>query len=107
MIPGARSCGPRRPPPPRRSNPLNVEKIGLAGIVLKAGRLKTEDIINPTAGIEFHVKIGGAVKAGDVIYTIHGDEVELFEKAAEMLEGSYQISLQKPPPHVLIEDILE
>lgn len=86
---------------------FNVEKIGLAGIVLKAGRLKAEDKIAPTSGIEFHIKIGDAVNAGDAIYTIHGDEPELFERASEMLQGSYQISLQKPPPHVLIENILE
>lgn len=88
-------------------NSFAVEKIGLAGIVLRAGRLKTEDIINPTSGIEFHVKIGDAVNTGDPIYTLHGDEVELFEKARQMLEGSYQISLQKPAPHVLIENVLE
>ena len=56
---------------------------------------------------EFHFKIGDAVNAGDTVYTLHGDEPELFDKAREMLEGSYQISLQKPPPHVLIEDVLE
>ena len=86
---------------------FNVEKIGLAGIVLKAGRLKAEDKIAPTAGIEFHFKIGDAVNAGEPIYTIHGDEPELFDQAREMLEDSYQISLQKPPPHALIEDVLE
>ncbi len=86
---------------------FNVEKIGLAGIVLRAGRLKAEDKIEPASGIEFHFKIGDAVNAGDTVYTLHGDKPELFDKAREMLEGSYQISLQKPPPHVLIEDVLE
>lgn len=86
---------------------FNVEKIGLAGIVLRAGRLRAEDKIAPTSGVEFHVKIGDAVNAGDAIYTIHGDEPELFDRACEMLADSYQISLQKPAPHVLIEDVLE
>lgn len=88
-------------------NTFDVEKIGLAGILLRAGRSKSEDRINPTAGIEFHNKIGDAVNAGDVIYTIHGDEPELFEKARGLLECSYQISLQKPAPHVLIDAVLE
>ncbi len=86
---------------------FNVEKIGLAGIILKAGRLKTEDIINPTSGIKFHVKIGDAVKEGDPIYTILGDEASLFAEASEMLDGAHQISLQKPAQHVLIESVLE
>ena len=86
---------------------FNVEKIGVAGIVLRAGRKLADDTIHPTAGIEFHVKIGDLLKPGDLIYTILGDEHEHFDEAAEMLRGSYEISLQKPSPHVLINDILE
>lgn len=86
---------------------FNVEKIGLAGILVHAGRLKAEDRINPTAGIEFHLKIGDAVNAGDVIYTIHGDEKHLFGKANELLADSFEICLQKPTRHVLIESVLE
>lgn len=88
-------------------NKFDVEKIGLAGIVLKAGRSKTEDLINPTSGIEFHVKIGDAIKAGERVFTIHGDEVELFAEAQQMLKKSYEISLQKPMAHVLIKDVLD
>lgn len=88
-------------------NSFDVEKIGLAGIALRAGRLKTDDLINPTSGIEFHVKTGDAIKSGDLIYTLHGDEVELFAEAKKMLEKSYEISLQKPTAHVLIRDILQ
>lgn len=86
---------------------FNVEKIGLAGIILKAGRAKTDDVINPSAGVEFCVKIGDSVKKGDPIYIIHGDEPELFADAFNMLSSSYEISLQKPPAHVLIKDVLE
>jgi pyrimidine-nucleoside phosphorylase len=86
---------------------FNVENIGIAGIILKAGRLKSEDLINPTAGIEFHVKLGDKVKSGDLIYTIHGDEPELFDEARQTLSASYEISLQMPPAHVLIADVME
>ncbi len=85
---------------------FEVETVGLAGIVLKAGRLKTEDLIEPAAGIEFHVKIGDSVAIDDPVYTIHGDQPQLFGEAAQMLARSYEISLQKPPAHVLIKDIL-
>ena len=85
---------------------FDVEKIGLAGILLRAGRLKNDDLIIPTAGIEFHLKINDAVKKGDLIYTLHGDQPELFEKAAEMLSASYEISLQKPLGHVLIKTVM-
>lgn len=85
---------------------FNVEKIGLAGIVLRAGRLKTEDLIHPTSGVEFHVKIGDPIKKGEPVFTIHGDEPELFNSALELLESSFEISLQKPSKHVLIKGVL-
>jgi pyrimidine-nucleoside phosphorylase len=86
---------------------FDVEKIGLAGILLRAGRRVTTDVIHPTSGIEFHAKIGDEVQTGDLIYTIHGDEPELFESAKKMLETSYSISLQKPAPHVLIKEVVQ
>lgn len=85
---------------------FNVEKVGIAGILLHAGRRKAEDVVNPTSGIEFHVKIGDQVKEGDVIYTIWGDEPELFDNAHKTLTESFEIHLQKPPEHVLIENIM-
>lgn len=86
---------------------FDVEKIGLTAVVLKAGRLRADDKINPTSGIEFHVKIGDAVKKGDLLYTLHGDDPHLFAEAERMLADSYEISLQKPATHVLITDVLE
>jgi pyrimidine-nucleoside phosphorylase len=85
---------------------FNVEKIGLAGILLHAGRMKNDDVICPTAGIEFHCKIGDKLAAGDKVFTIHGDEPQLFTEAAELLSHTYEISLQKPEAHDLISAIL-
>ena len=81
---------------------FETEKIGIAGIILKAGRAKTQDIIAPTAGIEFHVKVGDPIKVGESIFTIWGDQPELFQKTKEMLLNSVSISLQKPARQVLI-----
>lgn len=86
---------------------FDVEKIGIAGIFIKAGRSKTDDKINPSAGIEFHVKIGDSLQKGDPIYTLHGDEPELFDEAIKILSDSFTISLQKPIAHVLIKEILQ
>ncbi|RYZ71391.1 MAG: thymidine phosphorylase, partial [Proteobacteria bacterium] len=74
---------------------FNTEAIGVAGIIIKAGRAQTSDIIVPTSGIEFHLKVGDAVQAGDILYTIHGDDLELLKTAVPMLSTSVTISLQK------------
>ncbi len=80
----------------------DTEKIGLAGIALKAGRLKADDLIEPTAGIEFYKNIGDSVKKGEKIFTIYGADKGLFIHASELLKKSVLISLQKPKPIDLI-----
>ncbi len=74
----------------------DTEKIGLAGIALKAGRLKADDLIEPTAGIEFYKNIGDSVKKGEKLFTIYGADKALFIHASELLKKSVLISLQKP-----------
>lgn len=74
---------------------FNTEAIGVAGILIKAGRAQTTDIIAPTAGIEFHVKIGDEIKAGDVIFTLHGDDKDLLQSAVPLLKSAVNISLPK------------
>ncbi|HEY8270571.1 MAG TPA: thymidine phosphorylase [Pseudobdellovibrionaceae bacterium] len=81
---------------------FNTESIGVAGILLKAGRAVATDLIAPTAGIEFHVKVADSVQVGDPIYTIHGDDLELMQSALPLLKSSITISLQKPSSPSLI-----
>jgi pyrimidine-nucleoside phosphorylase len=86
---------------------FNTEAIGIAGILLKAGRAQTSDFITPTSGIEFHLKVGDPVQAGDILYTIHGDDPELLNAAMPTLKSSVTISLQKTPSPSLILKTLE
>lgn len=74
---------------------FNTESIGIAGIVIKAGRAQTTDNIAPTAGIEFHLKVGDHVNEGDAIFTLHGDDKNLLQSALPLLKSAVNISLQK------------
>ncbi|MGZ3769695.1 MAG: thymidine phosphorylase [Bdellovibrio sp.] len=74
---------------------FNTESIGVAGIIIKAGRAQAADIIAPTAGIEFHVNVGDKVNQGDTIFTLHGDDISLLNSAVPLLNSSVNISLQK------------
>lgn len=86
---------------------FNTESIGVAGILIKAGRATTADLIAPTAGIEFHVKVGDAVKTGDTVYTLHGDDPDLLASALPLLKSSLTISLQKPTsPSLILKTLL-
>lgn len=81
---------------------FNTESIGVAGIIIKAGRAQTTDAIAPTAGIEFHGKIGDPIQAGEPLFTLHGDDKELLQSAMPLLKSSVNISLQKVPSPSLI-----
>jgi pyrimidine-nucleoside phosphorylase len=81
---------------------FDVEKIGLAAIKIRAGRKVKEDVIENTAGIEFHCKIGDLVGKGDTVFTIHGDNRDLFKHAVPDLEAAYTIKSTKAKKDKLI-----
>lgn len=67
---------------------MNTELIGLAAVKIGAGRAKTTDLIEPTAGIEFHVKVGMPVKKGQLLFTVYGaDKNNLQQIRPELLES--------------------
>ncbi|XGC80818.1 thymidine phosphorylase [Bdellovibrio bacteriovorus] len=86
---------------------FHTESIGVAGIIIHAGRAQTTGIIAPTAGIEFHVKVGDAVKPGDRIFTLHGDDKDLLQSAIPLLKSAINISLPKITKPSLILKILK
>jgi pyrimidine-nucleoside phosphorylase len=86
---------------------FNTEKIGIVGIHIRSGRAQTADVIEPTAGIEFHVKCGDKITKGSAVFTLHGADKSLLEKAAPLLQSCYTISLQKPLKPSLIFKVLE
>ncbi|MGE0631212.1 MAG: thymidine phosphorylase [Pseudobdellovibrionaceae bacterium] len=85
---------------------MDTEKIGIVGILLGAGRAIVTDTIEPTAGIEFHVKIGDPIKKGDILFTLHGNRPELFKEATEKLLRTVRFSLQKLAAPPLIQERL-
>lgn len=84
---------------------FDTEKVGLAAISLGAGRLKSSDSIDPTAGLEMHRKIGDEVRKGERLYTMYanaGAHDAKFAHAREALLRATTISLQKTTPPALI-----
>jgi pyrimidine-nucleoside phosphorylase len=85
-------------------NQIDTLYIGISGIMLGAGRKAVEDIIDYSAGITLHKKIGDEVKTGEVIATIQSkDKFKLYE-AADLISLSIIISDIQPVKHKLILD---
>lgn len=85
-------------------NQIDTLYIGIAGIMLGAGRKSIEDKIDYAAGIILHKKIGEEVKSGEVIATLQAkDKFKLYE-AADLISNSIIISDIQPIKSKLILD---
>jgi pyrimidine-nucleoside phosphorylase len=57
---------------------MDTYAIGMAAVELGCGRKLVNDILDPTAGMEFLVKIGDPVRAGEpIIRCFNGDKTKL------------------------------
>lgn len=82
----------------------NTEKIGVASLLLGAGRVKKEDSINYLAGIMLNKKRGDAVGEGETLAVLYADDAALFDNAQKELLDAYIISDTPPQPIPLIYD---
>jgi pyrimidine-nucleoside phosphorylase len=72
------------------------EQLGVACVVLGGGREKKEDTIDPAVGLEFHKRIGDAVKRGEPLCTLHYNTGGRLAEAQHLVETAYRIEPEKP-----------
>lgn len=85
-------------------NKLNAEKVGKIAAYLGAGRVKKEDNIDYSVGIELTKKVGDIVNKGDILAYIYANDKEKGQKSVQDLLNIYSISEIKS---VKKDDILE
>ncbi|MFA4947047.1 MAG: hypothetical protein WC674_00895 [Candidatus Krumholzibacteriia bacterium] len=61
------------------------------------GRFKTEDRIDPTAGVVFLGKCGDEIACGGALFEIHAPDEETARIAARRIEGAIAISREPVP----------
>ncbi len=74
--------------------------IGMAVVRLGGGRVKANDVIDPTVGVVLAAKVGDAVTGGDELATIHYSTAEALASALPLLERAWSISpdpIEVPP----------
>ena len=78
-------------------------------MLLGAGREAKDSIIDPTAGIILHKKIGDSVQQGDVIAELHYNAayVHRFQDAMHAVQQAYTIGETAIDTLPLILDIIE
>ena len=80
---------------------MNAEKIGIASVMLGAGRESKEDTIDLSAGIVMNKKVGDRVTKGDLLATLYYNEISP-EKARDCYLSAVSISGDKPTEKPLI-----
>lgn len=83
-----------------------ADKIGLASMLLGAGRSKVEDEINKGVGLVLNKKIGDRVKVGESLLTIHSDSKDI-EEVKNLLYANIKISDQADKPDLIHSIITE
>jgi pyrimidine-nucleoside phosphorylase len=86
---------------------LDARTVGLAALLLGAGRRTESDSVDPAAGILLRKKPGDPVTAGEELALLLCSQPERFPAAQELLLSAYTIGEMAPPsPDPLIELLL-
>jgi len=85
---------------------IDAQKIGVAAMLLGAGRKTKEDTIDHSAGITMMKKIGDKVAEGDTLCILHTN-IDEYNEAYNMANEAFDIGNAKPDPVKFIHDIIK
>lgn len=85
----------------------DAEKIGLASVILGAGREKKGDPIDSSAGIVLKKKTGDLVEKGDTLAIFYTDDESKIEEAKREFFEAFNFGNKKPPAQKLIYKIIK
>jgi pyrimidine-nucleoside phosphorylase len=104
---------PRRNPRSRFARPVvtieegyvrrvDARALGMAGVVLGAGRSRKEDRVLPGVGVTLLKVAGDPVRANDELAMVHADDEARLEEARRMVAAAYAIGEGPPPDRPLV-----
>ncbi|MGQ9632313.1 MAG: thymidine phosphorylase [bacterium] len=83
-----------------RVEAMDTRAVGLAAMILGAGREKQGDAVDPAVGLTIEKKLGDAVERGEVLVRLHVRGRSRVDGALKLLRGAYTIGDggAEPPP---------
>jgi thymidine phosphorylase len=85
---------------------IDTAEIGHTVAAIGGGRIRIEDVIDPTVGFIAETKIGDQVKAGDVIGVVYCGDSANAEEAARRIGAAYQIGDEPPALEELVKEVI-
>lgn len=86
---------------------IDAEKLGIASMLLGGGRAKKEDEIDYGVGVIVHKKIGNFIRKGEVIATIHANNLSKIEEVKNTILTAYKLTQKEVGTSQLIYDIIK
>ncbi|MCK8816595.1 pyrimidine-nucleoside phosphorylase [Natroniella sulfidigena] len=86
---------------------IAAERVGVAALLLGAGRETKESEIDLAVGVELTSKVGAEIKKGDTLAVLHYNDEQRLVEAKEKLLAAYQIGSKKPEQNRLIHEIID
>ncbi len=81
-------------------------EIGLAGVGLGAGRVRTGEAVDPAVGVVIEAPIGSSVSTGDSLATVHASSEDTAARAVERVRDAFTIGGEIPPGGTRILEII-
>ena len=85
---------------------IDTESIGIAAMLLGAGRKQKNDLIDYSAGLTMVKKVGDKVNIQDTLCVLHTN-LEKYREAEDMARGAYLLSKIKPKPINYIYEVIQ
>lgn len=88
-------------------NHMDSDEIGMAAMLLGAGREKKGDNIDPSVGIDLLKKTGDYAKEGEIIAKIYANDENRAQSSIQRLIGAYTINETKADKTALIKKVIQ
>lgn len=85
---------------------INALEVGYSGVMLGAGRTRSDQEVDPAVGITITKKLGDEVKKGQTLATLHVHDRKAAKAAAARVKAAYTIGAKKPRIKPLIVDTI-
>ncbi len=85
---------------------IQAEEVGIAAMVLGAGRAKVDDVIDAGAGIVLHRKVGDTVEKGSTLATVYYNDSKNLDESRSRLKAAYSIGKEPASRGKLIQSII-